>query len=105
MDLFSVNIAHANFDTFLSSVDRLIINPLIVLLFALALLFFLYGMLEFLVNQANDEKRTTGKSHMIWGIVGITIMFGVFAIMNMILNTFNIRGINPEEGKVELPSN
>ena len=89
-------------DNFIGKVDTLIINPLIGLLFALAIAYFLYGVLEFFLNQENDEKKTTGKSHMLWGIVGITIMLGVWGILNMILSTFNIKGINPEQGTVEL---
>lgn len=87
---------------FLTKLDKLIINPLIGLLFALAVVYFLYGVLQFFFNQENDEKKTTGKSHMLWGVVGITIMLGVWTILNMILNTFNIKGIKPEEGTVEL---
>src|SRR3989344_1930891 len=102
MDLFSTNVAYASFDTFLGNVNRLIINPLILLLFALAMVFFLYGVFEFIINQDNEEKRTAGKNHMIWGVVGLTIMLGVFGIMNMILKTLDVRGIDPEEGTVEL---
>lgn len=91
-------------DAFIGKVDTLIINPLIAFLFALAIVFFLYGVLEFLMNQENDEKKTTGKSHMLWGIVGITIMLGVWGIMNIILNTLDIQGVNPEKGTVQLNS-
>jgi uncharacterized membrane protein YidH (DUF202 family) len=72
-------------------------------MFALAVVFFLYGMVEFLANQTNEEKKTTGKSHMLWGIVGIFIMLGVWFILGVIINTFNIQGINPEQGTVNLP--
>ena len=89
-------------DAFIANLNRLIINPLILLLFALALVYFLWGVLEFMVNQDNEEKRTTGKKHMVWGIVGITIMVGVFAIMNLILRTFNISGVNLKTGEVQL---
>lgn len=104
------NIAYASlagegesFDEFILNINKLIINPLIMLLFALAVVFFLYGVFEFISNQEDEEAKTKGKSHMIWGIVGITIMMGVFTIMNIILNTFNIEGINPEQGTVQLP--
>ncbi|MEX2029125.1 MAG: hypothetical protein WD963_01440 [Candidatus Paceibacterota bacterium] len=90
-------------DSFIANVNREIINPLILLLFALAVVFFLYGMVEFLFNQTNEEKKTTGKSHMIWGIVGITIMMGVWAILGILLNTFGITYIKPETGEVNLP--
>ena len=102
MDLFSTKIAYASLDSFIGKVDNLIINPIIGFLFALAVVYFLYGVFEFIANGANDEKKTTGKAHMMWGIIGLTIMMGVFMIMNMILNTFNINGINLEQGTVQL---
>jgi len=102
MDLFFTNIAYASVDSFVANLNRLIINPLIVLLFALALAYFLWGMFEFLSNQENEEKKTAGKKHMIWGIVGITIMMGVWFIMYLILDTFNITEINPKKGTVQL---
>ena len=101
--IFSTKIAYAvTVDQFVRNVDKLIINPLIVMLFALAVAFFLYGVFEFLLNQENEEKRTTGRSHMLWGIIGITIMVGVWAILGIILRTFNIENINPQEGSVKL---
>jgi len=103
MSLFFTNIAYASVDSFVANANRLIINPLIILIFALALMYFLYGVFEFLSNAENDQKRSTGKSHMIWGIVGLTIMIGVWFILNVVLNTFNITGINPEKGTVDLP--
>lgn len=102
-ELFSTNVAYASFNSVLSSIETLIINPFINLLFALAIVYFLFGVFQFLSNQDNDEKKTIGKSHMMWGIIGIVIMLSVFTIMNMILNTLNIKGIKPEEGKVQLP--
>ncbi len=103
MDLFFVKIAYASesVDQFIMNVNKMIINPIIIFLFALALLFFIYGIVEFISNQENEEKKTTGKMHMIWGIIGITIMMGVWTILNVVLNTFDIKGVNPEEGTVK----
>jgi len=96
--------ASTNLNGFIKNVDEMIINPLIGFLFALAVVYFLYGVFEFLSNQENEEKKTTGKQHMIWGIVGITIMMGVFTILGILLNTLGISEseINPEEGTVHL---
>jgi uncharacterized membrane protein YidH (DUF202 family) len=91
-------------DTFVSKVDTLIINPLITLLFALAMVYFLYGVFEFISNQENEEKKTSGKSHMLWGIIGITIMMGVWTILGIILSTLNVTNINPKTGEVTLPA-
>jgi uncharacterized membrane protein YidH (DUF202 family) len=102
MGFFFPNIAYASFDSFLANVNRLIINPLIVLLFALAVVYFLYGLVQFLANQDNEEKKTAGKTHMIYGVIGITIMLGAYMLMNLILDTLSIKGIDPDKGKVQL---
>ncbi len=105
LDLFSTKIAYGATEgvtNFVKKVDALIINPIIYVMFAVAILIFLYGVLEFMMNQASDEKKTTGKSHMIWGVVGITIMLGVWTILGFVLNTLGIKGINPQQGTVEL---
>ena len=104
LDLFRTKIAYADLNSFIGKVDDTIINPLILFLFALAVVYFLYGVLEFLMNQENEEKKTSGKSHMLWGVVGIVIMMGVFTILNMIISTLNIQGVEPEKGTVNLPS-
>lgn len=90
MSFFATKIAYADLNQFIGKIDNAIINPLINLLFALAVVYFLYGVFEFILNQANEEKKTSGKSHMLWGIVGITIMMGVWAILGIVLNTLGI---------------
>ncbi|HEY4525861.1 MAG TPA: hypothetical protein VJL32_02070 [Candidatus Paceibacterota bacterium] len=104
LDLFAPKVAYASFDEFLGKVNGEIINPLILFLFALAVVFFLWGMLEFILNQQSEEAKTTGKSHMVWGVVGIAIMLGVWTILNIVLNTLNIpkSEIDPEAGEVHL---
>ena len=64
INLFFTNIAYADVDQFIGNANRLIVNPLIYLLFALAFAFFVYGVLEFLMNQENDEKGQQVKA--IW---------------------------------------
>ena len=103
LSIFSTKVAYASVDTFILSVNKLIVNPLITLLFALALAYFLYGLFQFIANQENEEKKTSGKSHMLWGIIGITIMMAVWTILGLILNTFSITEVNPREGTVNLP--
>ena len=90
-------------DAFIGKVDRVIVNPLIGFLFALAVLYFIYGVAQFIFNPDDEEQKTTGKSHMLWGIIGITIMMGVWTLLNMVLKTFNINYVKPEEGTVSLP--
>ncbi len=89
-------------DKLVQTIDRLILNPLIILMFAAAFVYFLVGIVQFMANTDNEEERTTGKQHMMWGLVGMLVMIGVFTILNIIMSTFNIQGINVQTGNVNL---
>ncbi len=67
-----------------------IVNPIIILLFALALVYFLYGLVIFIANADSEEARDTGKSHMLWGIVGLFIMVSVYGILKIVIGTVGI---------------
>jgi uncharacterized membrane protein YidH (DUF202 family) len=67
-----------------------ILNPIIYLLFAVALLIFIKGLVEFLANRENASERQKGRMHMIWGVIGLFIMFAAFTIINLITNTFHL---------------
>lgn len=75
---------------FVSRINQYIINPLIGLLFALALVMFLYGGAEFILHASEDEGRETGKQHMLWGMIGMFIMISVISILRVVTNTFGI---------------
>jgi uncharacterized membrane protein YidH (DUF202 family) len=67
--------------------NELILNPIIILLFALAVLIFLYGVFKYVRKSDSEDERETGRRHMIWGVIGMFIMISVFGIMNIIINT------------------
>ena len=69
------------FQTFLTKVEVALINPLITLLALGAFLLFVYGIVEFVAGAGNDEKRVVGQRHMIWGFIGLAIVFGAKAII------------------------
>jgi uncharacterized membrane protein YidH (DUF202 family) len=77
--------------TIIQKVNDAILTPIIVLLFALATGYFLYGVMKFVQNQDNDKEMEIGKSHMVWGIVGIAIMVGVYGILNLVASS--VQGI------------
>ena len=97
MDLGIIPVAEASVETLMKSIDRVIINPLITLLFALALVFFIYGLARYLLSPDNEEIRKSSKSHMLWGIFGMFIMVSVFGIMGLILDTLGV-----DESKIDL---
>jgi hypothetical protein len=99
-DIFPV--AEANITTLMASINRVIINPLIVFMFALAIVYFLYGLMQYLLSPDNEEIRKNSKQHMLWGVIGMFIMIAVFGIMNILLTTLGTKGIKIQNGSYEV---
>ncbi len=78
------------FDELVFNINRTIINPLIQFAFIVAFVIFIWGVMEFIRNANNPTKREEGQQHMIWGIVGLAIMVGVYGIMSLLINTFGL---------------
>ena len=81
-------------NSFLAKVVAQIINPLILLLAAGAFVVFLWGVFNFIRNAGDEGKREEGKSAILWGLVGLVIIFGAYGIINIALTTFNIPNIH-----------
>lgn len=92
-------VAEASVTTLMNSINRVIINPLIVFLFALAVVYFLYGLVQYFISPDNEETKKTSKQHMFWGIFGMFIMIAVFGILNLILNTVGESRIHISNGQ------
>jgi len=68
----------------INNIKAFIINPIIGFMFAVAVAMFLYGIVEYIYGADNEDKREIGKRHMIYGIIGIFVMIGVYGILNLI---------------------
>ena len=66
------------------NIKEYILNPIIGFMFAVAVVMFIYGIVEYIWSTDNEEKVEVGKKHMIWGIVGIFVMLGVYGILNIL---------------------
>lgn len=74
----------------LKKVNATILNPTILLLFAVAIIVFVWGLIQFLVSSETDEGRETGKRKILWGLIGMFIMVGALGIIRIVLNTFGV---------------
>ena len=76
--------------SFLGKVVSQVVNPIILLLSAAAFILFLWGILTFISNAGNEDKRLEGRTAILWGFVGLVIIFGAYGIINLGLSTFNL---------------
>lgn len=64
-------------------------DGVIPLLYALAFIFFLIGMVRFFFS-ASEEKREQGKQHAFWGIIGLVVLFGVWGFVKLFLSILGV---------------
>jgi hypothetical protein len=77
-----------------------IINPAILVIFAAGFFLFLWGLVQFLW-KLDEGAQSSGKQHMLWGIVGMFIMVSVYGIINLIDSTFGFDIANPDVSRID----
>ncbi|MFZ2831730.1 MAG: hypothetical protein WAZ40_01115 [Minisyncoccia bacterium] len=71
----------------MKKINESILQPIVMLLMALAVAYFLFGVMKFVKDQDSEDAQGEGKRHMLWGVVGLFIMVSVYGILNFI-NSF-----------------
>ncbi|HNU95423.1 MAG TPA: hypothetical protein PLZ70_01100 [Candidatus Paceibacterota bacterium] len=79
--------AEASVESFINTINKVVINPIIYFLFSLGTILFLFGIIRFFLNPTDETIRKESKNHMVWGLIGMFIMVSVFGIMNLIVKT------------------
>ncbi len=75
---------------FVGRVAAQIINPIILLLAAAAFILFIWGVFEFIRQAGDATKREEGRKAILWGLVGLAIIFGAYGIIDMAIGSFNL---------------
>ncbi|MDE2021586.1 MAG: hypothetical protein KGI71_01525 [Patescibacteria group bacterium] len=69
-----------------------LLNTIVVpIIFALAFLVFIWGVLNhFFLHGGEDGSREEGRQFILWGVLGMVVLFSVWGIINMLLSTLGI---------------
>jgi hypothetical protein len=78
----------ASLEQFIANIVTHIINPIVGLLFALALVLLLWGGAMFIFQADDPKARETGRRHLLYGVLGMFIMVFVIAILSVVTSTF-----------------
>ena len=60
------------------------------LIFILAVAFFVWGVVQYVINADSEEAKSKGRDFMIWGIIALTVMVSIWGLVRIFGNTFNI---------------
>ena len=76
----------ATLDEIVNKVLTGIIDPLIIMFLVLGTLVFMWGVIQMMTAGGSEEKRTNGKKHIVWGLVGLFIMISAWGIIAVLEN-------------------
>ena len=75
---------------YIDRINQYILNPLILLAFAIAFLMFMVGVVQFIATETADTKRGDAKKRIAWGLFGMFIMISAYGLIRIILATFSL---------------
>ena len=74
---------------FLFKINKFILNPVIVLGFVVASVILFYGIVQ-LIRSDSDDSREKSKDAVLYGVIGLFVMFSVYGIIGFVLKTFGL---------------
>lgn len=79
------------FKDFISGIINVLNDIVVPLIFTLAFAVFVWGVVNyFFLSAGNENKREQGKQFVLWGIIGMVVMFGVWGLVYILLFTFGL---------------
>lgn len=70
-----------------------ILNAIVPVLIALGVVFFVWGVIVYVVSS-DEEAKKKGRDRMIWGIIGLAVIVALWGLVNILTNTFGVSGTN-----------
>lgn len=71
------------------------LNIVITILFILMTIYFIWGVIQYVLAAGDEEKLKSGKKHMIYGLIGMAVAGAVWGIVQIIWGYLGVSsGVN-----------
>ena len=77
-----------------------VINTIVPFLVGLAVLIIIWGVFNYISGAGDEERQGQAKQCIVWGVVGVFIMLSVWALVNVLVNSFDLKKTPLEESKL-----
>lgn len=69
---------------------RTLFNYALVIIFSIAAIYFLWGVIQYILQAGDEGAQKKAKQHMLYGIVAIAVMLAFWALVLVITNYFGL---------------
>ncbi len=66
-----------------------ILNSIIPILIVLGVVYFVWGVITYVISS-DEEAKSAGRNRMIWGIIGLAVIVGLWGLVGILGNTFGV---------------
>ncbi len=66
-----------------------ILNSIVPVLIALGVVYFVYGVITYVISS-DEEAKKSGRDRIIYGIIGLAVIVGVWGLVRILTNTFGL---------------
>ena len=73
--------------TFLFERASSILSLSILMLIGVATVVFMWGVIQYVLAKGDEKQLSAGKSYMMYGIIGLTVMVAVWGFVNLLIFT------------------
>lgn len=95
---------YGNLEQAFDSIIGLLNNYIVPLIVAIAGVYFMWGLIKYVVNQNDEAERTAARNMMIYGIIVLFVMISVWSLVNILVGTFNTGSNNEVRDLPILPT-
>ena len=64
-------------------------NSVIPVLIALGVVYFIWGVVQYFIGS-DEEARGKGKNRIFFGLIGLTVIVGLWGLVYIVVNTFDL---------------
>lgn len=76
-----------------------IVNTLIPILIAIAVIYFIWQVIKYVI-AASDESKKEARTKMIYGIVGLAVIISIWGLVSLLQTAFGIEDTQLEENEI-----
>lgn len=76
-----------------------ILNSIIPILIVLGVVYFVWGVITYMIG-ADEEAKKKGRDKVIYGIIGLVVIVGMWGLVRIVANTF---GLNNNSAGIQTP--
>jgi len=99
---FLASAQSVNYLTDLLNGIKSLLDQLVVVLVALAVVWFIWNVIQYTIAEDEDKKKKA-KSQMIWGIVAIAVIVSIWGLVGILQNIFGVTNNQSQQVRQLVP--